>query len=85
MPQCIFCNRQTPHDIASGRSICLDCLVVLRKFEVANSKELLRRVFSKEFQEATSRLTAFDPDKATPADSAQMAQDIELIKRQVPV
>jgi hypothetical protein len=70
--------------VAAGRSICLDCLIAIKRFEVANSKEIMRRVFSKEFQEATSRLKAFDADKATPADTEQMVQDIELIKSQAP-
>ncbi|RPJ11030.1 MAG: hypothetical protein EHM36_02275 [Deltaproteobacteria bacterium] len=84
MPRCIFCDKSTEHDIARGRSLCFDCLIRLKKFEVANAREMTRRLFGDEFCNALGRLNKMDMEKVDAASLKNLKEDIEIIKKQSP-
>ena len=44
MASCIFCSKKTSHTIAAGKSICLDCLIKLKKFEYSNRETITDKV-----------------------------------------
>lgn len=85
MPQCIFCNKDVPHRIApepSNRSVCLDCLVEMRRFEIQNNREITRRVFAPKVAEALERLQKLDPARMSePGVAEQMQHDLEIVRK----
>ena len=85
MPQCIFCSRQTPHEVAQGRSVCLDCLVELRRFEVQNLAEVTRRIYPEDFCEALARVGRLDPDHLSEEDLRHIKSDMAVIRKHRPL
>lgn len=88
MPRCIFCDRPTPAEIHEGsdRSLCLDCLIQVRRFEFENREEIVRRVLPEDAIAALRRLKTSDPKQFAedPAKEAQMRQDLEIVNRTLP-
>lgn len=81
MPQCIFCEEQTEHDVARGRSICLECLASLKRFEKDNAAVLTRMVLPPELVAAMGRMQGFDPETATDEENAQFKADADLVRQ----
>ena len=88
MPQCIFCNRPTSTEIYQGsnRSLCLDCVVEVRRFEYENREEIVRRILPDNMIAALRRLKTSDPKQFAddPAKEAQMHRDLDIINKSLP-
>lgn len=88
MPQCIFCKTVVPHHISKAPdsgSICLDCLVEMRRYELANGKEVIERIFPPRVVEALRRLKLTDPNQMNdPAKQEQMRQDLQTVQEVLP-
>lgn len=87
MPQCIFCDKPVPTRITklTDRSICLDCLVELRRFELQNAEELMKRVFPPRVVEALKRLKVTDPAEMNdPVKQTQMRKDLQTVQEVLP-
>jgi hypothetical protein len=85
MPQCIFCNLTVPHKIGPEKSICLDCLVEMRRFELANGPEVMKRVLPDRVIQALRRIRATDPNQmSNPAVQEQMRRDLEVVQEVLP-
>lgn len=85
MPHCIFCEMKVPHAVGGDRSVCLDCLVELRRFEFEHAPEVMQRVLPERVIEALRRLRDVDPQRAQdPAVQAQMKRDLEIVREVVP-
>jgi hypothetical protein len=88
MPACIFCNRDVTHHIApppSERSICLDCLVELRRFELQHMTEIVPRTMPQRFLDAIRRLRALDASQLRdPAMQEQIRQDLQTVQQVIP-
>ncbi len=88
MPQCIFCDKSVPHRIApkpSERSLCLDCLVELKRFELQSHKELVERTLPPHVREALVRLRNSDPaDRNDPTKQEQLGEDLQTIRDLLP-
>ena len=89
MPQCIFCKTAVPHKLSEqpeASSLCLDCLVELRKFELENSKEIIQRIFPERVVEALRRLKHSDPTQMNdPAKQEQMKRDLQTVQEILPI
>ena len=83
MPKCIFCEVDVPHQICKRPerpSLCLDCLVEMKRFEVQNNKEITNRLFPEDYVEALERLKKMDTSKQVdPVEQAQMQKDLQLV------
>jgi hypothetical protein len=81
MPRCIFCDRDVPHVIAKDRperSLCLDCLIEMKRFETQNMEEIMRRLFPKDVVDAMRRLKGMDTSQAlNQQQQSQMLRDLQ--------
>jgi hypothetical protein len=88
MPRCIFCDRDVPHAISKERperSLCLDCLVEMKRFELQNSHEVLQRLLPNRVIEAMKRLREIGPSQSLNQDQqAQMLRDLQTVKEMFP-
>ncbi len=88
MPQCIFCKTVVPHKLSEkpeSSSICLDCLVEIRRFELQNSEEAINRIFPPRVVEALKRLKYSDPNQMNdPAKQEQMRKDLQTVQEVLP-
>ena len=79
MPKCIFCDKDVPHAICKARperSLCLDCLVEVKRFETQNMDAILHKLYPDRVVEAIKRLQAANPTGAmTQEQQAQMLRD----------
>ncbi len=78
MPRCIFCDRDVPHAISKARperSLCLDCLVEVKRFETQNMEEILRKLYPDHVVEAIRRLR-----NANPAATLSQEQQAQLLR-----
>ncbi len=87
MPWCIFCERPVPLEIREGcpRSVCLECLIQIRRFELQNAGTMMQQTLPKDVQEAIQRLR--NVDASQPIDSAKQSQiqrDVDIAKRIMP-
>jgi hypothetical protein len=87
MPQCIFCDRAVPNRFTENteRSLCLDCLVELKRLELQNAGRLMERVFPPRVVDALKRLRQADPAQmGDPVKQAQMRQDLQTVQEVLP-
>ena len=88
MPRCIFCDRNVPHSICKERperSLCLDCLVEMKRFELQNAHEVMHRVVPERVIDAMARLKSVDPSRAmSPEQQAQMFRDLQIVREVFP-
>lgn len=87
MPQCIFCDRPVPNRITerTERSICLDCFVELKRFELQNAETMMKRVFPPRVVEALKRLKQADAAQMKdPTKEAQMRSDLQTVQEVLP-
>ncbi len=84
MPRCIFCDTEVPHRFneSSERSLCLDCLVEMRRFELQNAPEITERIFPQRVVDALRRIKYTDPDD--PANKEQLKQDLRTVREAIP-
>jgi hypothetical protein len=76
-----------PNQIYEGalRSMCLDCLVELRRFELQNVQQIMQRILPDNVREALHRLKDTDAKQlADPVKEAQFQHDIQTIKGILP-
>lgn len=89
MPQCIYCDREVPHHIApppSQRSLCLQCIIELRRFEMAHMHEIVNGALPQRVVDALRRLRALDPSQlGDPAKQEQMRQDLQTVQQVLPL
>jgi hypothetical protein len=80
MPKCIFCDKDVPHAISKARpekSLCLDCLIEMKRFEAQNMNEIMRKLYPDRVVDAIKRLKTIDASRAmTQEQQAQMLQDV---------
>ena len=88
MPRCIFCNIKVSHSISSktsSASICIDCAIGLKKFELKHTKEILYQIFPKNVLEAMVRLIKYDTtQKPEQKDIDIIQQDLKIIRENLP-
>lgn len=70
---CIFCDSKTDYSFGrKGRSICLKCLIKLKKLEYKNRQEITKKVLPssvrKMVQEAASTTKQISTAELSPAD-----------------
>jgi hypothetical protein len=85
MPHCIYCEKEVPHRIApapSDKSICIDCIISLRKFEMAHMDEIVNGALPQRVTDAMRRLRSIDPRRATePEVQEQMRLDLQTVQQ----
>jgi hypothetical protein len=89
MPQCIFCEKAVPHKICEEhpeRSLCIDCLAEIKRFELQNGEEIMERVFPERFIEAYKRIRKVDPSEISsdPEKQAQFQHDLQILQEILP-
>jgi hypothetical protein len=88
MPQCTFCKKNVPHKLSEepdSTSICLDCLVEMRRFELQNGEEVMNRIFPDRVVEALKRLKTSDPNQMNdPVKQEQMRKDLQTVQEVLP-
>lgn len=85
MPHCIFCDTRVPHTVAGDRSVCLNCLIELRRFEFEHAPEVMQRVLPQRVLDALRRLRDIDPDQVKDdATRQQMRRDLQIVQEVIP-
>lgn len=89
MPTCIYCDKKVPHHIGEApceRSLCVDCLVQLKRFELQNSNEIMSRLFTQDVVDAMKRLKTVDSAKmGDPEAQSQLLADLHLVMAAFPL
>lgn len=88
MPKCFFCDKSVPHTISKDqpeRSLCLDCLIEIKRFEMQNFQEIMHRIFPDDVLESMKRLKVMDTSKLPDKEKqAQMLRDLQKIQGILP-
>lgn len=79
MANCIFCNVTTEHSIGKkGKSICLNCLIELKKFEFKHRDSIIKKALPGNLKEII--LDAKDTINKMPVEKLN-ERDKEIIKK----
>ncbi len=85
MPHCIYCDKEVPHHIApppSDKSLCIDCIIALRRFEMAHMNEIVNGALPQRVTDAMRRLQNIDPKRAAePEVQEQLRQDLQTVRQ----